>query len=292
MPTFVYTEDMWSEWAARPRRIVGLMSGTSLDGVDAALVEISGGIPCSALRMLAFHTRVYDEEERARLAGLMRARTCRCPPEMLAAHMWLGEVFARAALEVIAQAGLTAPEIDAIASHGQTIWHMPPCGAAPGATLQLGEPCVIAERTGVLTVADFRPRDMAAGGQGAPPVPFADYLLFHRADRAIAVQNIGGIGNVSWLARGGRWTMYWPSIPARDMVIDALTQRAGRGPYDAGGALAAAGQVDARRAASCWRIPTSRKRRRNQRAGNCLARAMPRNSRARRRRAVSPWKMS
>ena len=233
-----------SAWSERPRRIVGLMSGTSLDGVDAALVEITGGIPVTSLRMTAFVTRDYSDMEHARLAGLMRADLPL--PEMLAAHMWLGELFARAALEVIAQAGLAPEEIDAIASHGQTVWHEPPRGMTPGATLQLGEPCVIAERTGVLTVADFRPRDMAAGGQGAPLVPFADYLLFHREDRAIAVQNIGGIGNVSWLARGGALA----DVRAFDtgpgnMVIDALVQRMGRGAYDRGGAIAAAGRVDA-----------------------------------------------
>ena len=230
-------------WMARPRRIVGLMSGTSLDGIDAVLAEIAGGIPFTSLRVHDFFTRPYTAAERARIAGLLRADLPL--PELLAANVWLGEIFAEAALQVIAQAGFTPAEIDAVASHGQTIWHIPPRDGQPGATLQIGEPAVIAERTGRLTVADFRPRDMAAGGQGAPLVPFADALLFPHDDASIAVQNIGGIGNVTWLPRGGDLStiLAFDTGPG-NMVIDALTAHFGRGPFDRDGAMAAAGCVD------------------------------------------------
>ncbi len=233
-----------ARWSARPRRIVGLMSGTSLDGVDAALIEIIGGIPPERWRQLAFFTRAYTVEERERIAALLCEEISL--PSLVTANMWLGELFAAAALAAIQAAGLAPGEVDAIASHGQTVWHSPPRDGAMGGTLQLGEPCVIAERTGILTVADFRPRDMAAGGQGAPLVPFADYLLFRSEEQSVAVVNIGGIANVTYLPRGCRpdEVVAFDTGPG-NMVIDALAARAtgGRQTFDADGALAARGTV-------------------------------------------------
>jgi anhydro-N-acetylmuramic acid kinase len=230
-------------WPTRPRRIVGLMSGTSLDGIDAAVVEVAGGIPFTNLRVLAFHTRPYTPEERGRIANLLRVDVPL--PEVTRANMWLGELFAAAALTAITAAGLTPAEVDAVASHGQTVWHIPPADGQPGATLQLGEPSVIAERTGLLTVADFRPRDIAAGGHGAPLVPFADYLLFHSSANSAAVQNIGGIGNVTWIPRGGApGDMIAFDTGPGNMVIDALAAHYTGEPCDRDGALAARGRVD------------------------------------------------
>ncbi|MHB0935440.1 MAG: anhydro-N-acetylmuramic acid kinase [Armatimonadota bacterium] len=234
-----------SQWTSRPRRIVGLMSGTSLDGVDAALIEVRGGIPFDAMHMLAFFTRPYTAEERSRIAELMQPHASLAG--LTSGNAWLGELFADAALRVIEKAGLRPGEVDALASHGQTVWHIPPEDGKLGATLQLGEPSVIAERTGVLTVADFRPRDMAAGGQGAPLVPFADYLLFHSATLSSAVQNIGGIGNVSWIPRGGAPSdvIAFDTGPG-NMVIDALVHHysGGAETFDRDGVMAAAGTVD------------------------------------------------
>jgi len=234
-----------SQWTARPRRIVGLMSGTSLDGVDAALIEVHGGIPYDEMRLLAFFTRPYTPEERERIAALMQPEVSL--PALTAGNAWLGELFADAALRVIAQAGLQPAEVDAVASHGQTVWHIPPRPGEPGATLQLGEPCVIAERTGLLTVADFRPRDMAAGGQGAPLAPFADYLLFRSPQLSRAVQNIGGIGNVTWIPRGGTpaQVVAFDTGPG-NMVIDALVihYTDGAQTFDRDGIMAAVGAVD------------------------------------------------
>lgn len=230
-------------WKSRPRRLVGLMSGTSLDGIDAVLVEVAGGIPFDTLRVEGFLTRPFTSSERARIAELLQSHVSL--PALLTANVWLGELFAETALQVIAAAGLVPDKVDAIASHGQTIWHLPPQGSTPGATMQIGEPSVIAQRTGVLTVADFRPRDMADGGQGAPLVPFADHLLFPHVDRAIAVQNIGGIGNVTWLPRGGDpdGILAFDTGPG-NMVIDAVVEHYGRGAFDRDGAIAAAGQVN------------------------------------------------
>jgi len=221
------------------------MSGTSLDGIDAALIEVSGGIPPAQWRQLAFFTRPYTPEERERIARLLHQEIVL--PELVMANMWLGERFAEAALAVIAQAGLTPAEVDAIASHGQTVWHIPPAGGAMGSTLQIGEPCVIAERTGILTVADFRPRDMAAYGQGAPLVPFADYLLFRNDAQSVAVLNIGGIANVSYLSRGCRpdEVIAFDTGPG-NMIIDGLVALITHGAqtYDTDGAIAARGTVN------------------------------------------------
>jgi len=234
-----------SQWTARPRRIVGLMSGTSLDGVDAALIEVRGGIPYDEMRLLAFCSRPYTPEERERIAALLRPQVSLAA--LTAGNAWLGELFADAALRVIAQAGLQPAEVDAVASHGQTVWHIPPRPGQQGATLQLGEPCVIAERTGLLTVADFRPRDMAAGGQGAPLAPFADYLLFRSPQLSRAVQNIGGIGNVTWIPRGGTpaQVVAFDTGPG-NMVIDALVTHYtdGAQTFDRDGIMAAVGAVD------------------------------------------------
>lgn len=231
-------------WQSRPRRIVGLMSGTSLDGIDAALIEVDGGIPFTALRVLGFFTRPYTPEERARLMALVQEQVSL--PALTAAQAWLGGIFADAALAVIAQAGLTTGAVDAVASHGQTVWHIPPTADTPGATLQLGEPCVIAERTGLLTVANFRARDMAAGGQGAPLVPFADYLLFRNDEQSVAVQNIGGIANVTYLPRGAalEQVVAFDTGPG-NMIIDELValHTQGRQRYDEDGRLAARGTV-------------------------------------------------
>ena len=233
-------------WPSRPRRIVGLMSGTSLDGIDAALIEVCGGIPPESWRQLAFFTRPYTPAERERIAALLQPQVSL--PALTSANMWLGEIFAAAALEVIAQAGLCPEDVDAVASHGQTVWHIPPTNEASGATLQLGEPCVIAERTGILTVADFRPRDMAAGGQGAPLVPFADYLLFRNLRKSVAVLNIGGIANVTYLPREctPAQVIAFDTGPG-NMVIDALVtlQTQGRHTFDEDGQRAAHGTAQA-----------------------------------------------
>ncbi|MHB9130263.1 MAG: anhydro-N-acetylmuramic acid kinase [Armatimonadota bacterium] len=235
-----------STWSSRPRRIVGLMSGTSLDGVDAALIEVRGGIPFDSLRVLGFFTRAYSPDERARILNLLQPQINL--PDLLTANVWLGEIFAEAALRVISQAGLMPEEVDAVASHGQTIWHIPPHDGEQGATLQIGEPAVIAERTGLLTVADFRPRDMAAGGQGAPLVPFADYLLFRSEESSVAVQNIGGIANVTYLPRGCRPEdiIAFDTGPG-NMIIDAVISLATQGQetYDKDGKHAAKGTVQA-----------------------------------------------
>lgn len=231
----------------RTIRIVGLMSGTSADGIDAAVVEIRGrGRRQWMLR--AFHCVPWPDSLRAEILNCCRADA---PLQKVTAlHFLLGEEFARAVGEAVAAAGLSLDEIDAIASHGQTVWHQPEpvsiAGRFVSGTLQIGEPAVLAARTGCLVISDFRAADMALGGQGAPLVPFADYLLFASPRETRAIQNLGGIANVTLLqAGGGKESVLAFDTGPGNMVLDALTQHltGGAQRYDAEGALAARAQI-------------------------------------------------
>ncbi len=226
--------------------VVGLMSGTSADGIDAVVVEITGAPPHLVVRPLAFHTRPWPSEMRERI---LRA----CQPGRLGVdalcrlHFQLGEGFAQAALDAIAAARLTPDQVDLIGSHGQTVWHdVDPQGRVT-ATLQLGEAAVIAERTGVTTISNFRARDVAAGGQGAPLVAYVDWLLLRHPTRPRAVQNIGGIANVTYLPAGddAAGVIAFDTGPG-NMLIDAAVSRATEGAwtFDRDGELARAGRVD------------------------------------------------
>jgi anhydro-N-acetylmuramic acid kinase len=216
---------------------VGLMSGTSLDGISAAVVRFTSGAtkPIEA-ELLAFIGTSYSAEQRDRLT---RALTGGSAQEYCRLAFDLGGWLADAAVAVLAEAGVPRADVQAIGSHGQTIWH-----EAPHSTWQLGEAAVIAERTGIDVVNDFRVRDVAAGGQGAPLVPIADAMLF-AGDEWRALQNIGGIGNVTVVPPGGQLD----GVRAFDTgpgvtVIDAVTRDCVPGAaYDVDGAIAARGTI-------------------------------------------------
>ena len=218
--------------------LVGLMSGTSLDGITAAVVrfnENADGRVSSEL--LAFVVRDYTVDQHDRLA---RALSGGSPEEYCRLNFDLGEWLAEAARMAMAEAGVSRKDIAAIASHGQSIWHVP-----GHSTWQTGESSVIAEATGIDVISDFRVRDMAAGGQGAPLVPMADAMLFSSGTAWRALQNLGGIGNVTVVPPGGDLT----GVRAFDTgpgcgVIDKVT-RALRPdlPYDVDGKLALAGRA-------------------------------------------------
>jgi anhydro-N-acetylmuramic acid kinase len=224
------------------------MSGTSVDGIDAALVSIPAGEP-RGVKLLAFETVPYPPELRAEILALCH-REAAGVDRVCLLNVAIGECFAAAALAVMAAGGVAAEDVGFIASHGQTVWHQPEalvCGGVMArGTLQLGAPAVIAERTGATVVADFRPRDMAAGGQGAPLVPYVDFLLFADPDRTRAVQNLGGIGNVTYLPAGGtaESVLAFDTGPG-NMTLDAAARRVteGRQAADTDGRLARAGQV-------------------------------------------------
>lgn len=219
---------------SRDTVLVGLMSGTSLDGISAAVARFTGD---HAVELLAFRQIPYSEGQRARLAQAMVGAT---PDEYCRLDFDLGHWLADAALAVLAEAGVPRAEVAAVASHGQTVWHVP-----GHSTWQFGQAAVIAERTGIDVVSGFRARDVAAGGQGAPLVPIADAMLFASPTTWRALQNLGGIGNVSIIPplgdlAGVRAFDTGPGV----VVIDAVARAVDPGRrYDEGGRLAAAGSA-------------------------------------------------
>ena len=244
---------MLRDIAEKPvRRIVGLMSGTSVDGIDAALVELSGAQDAPEVRLLAFEDRPFPDAVRVGIFELFDPAKATVDKLGRMSYV-LGELYAEAALSVISAAGLTPADVDAMASHGQTIWHAPDevpfCGERARCTVQIGEGAVIAQRTGLVTVSDFRVADLAAGGQGAPLVPFTEYLLYRSTERTRLLQNIGGIGNMTVLPAGcAPEDVYAFDTGPGNMLIDAVVSAAteGRERYDRGGAMAARGHVDER----------------------------------------------
>jgi anhydro-N-acetylmuramic acid kinase len=244
--------------AKKPRRtVVGLMSGTSVDGIDAALVEIDGQERDAKVRLLAFATYPFPTPLRERVFALFDPATARIE-EICGLDFLLGELFAAAALKLLRDNGREPEDVDLVGTAGQTVWHAPEPVVAEVATpwageilmtrstLAIGQSAVIAERTGILTLGDLRVRDVAAGGQGAPLVAYADWVLLGHDFLGRCVQNVGGIGNVTYLPPGGRRgdVVAFDTGPG-NRVIDAVTTAVtgGRLTYDHDGELAAAGRV-------------------------------------------------
>lgn len=231
-------------------RVIGIISGTSVDGIDAVIVDIPEDIEqCDqeGVKVLGFSTYPYPEGIRERVlevsafGGGSVEKICHL-------NAYIGELFAKAVLQLVRDTGISIESIDIIGSHGQTIQHLPhpihEDGVRVTSTLQLGEPSIIAERTGVTTIADFRPRDMAAGGEGAPFAPYAHYVLFRHPEKARIVVNIGGISNLTYLPAGAtaEQVIAFDTGPG-NMIIDQLITRFTDGTmhYDQEGRLAAQG---------------------------------------------------
>lgn len=222
-------------------KVIGLMSGTSLDGIDAAVVEFSGQ---SDFKVLAFTTTPLSSERREQVHNAIVHGNAAALNRV---HADLGEWFAVAALQACRAAGLQPHDIDVIGSHGQTIWHEPPSAGRRGATLQLGCPATIAERTGIAVVSDFRTRDVAAGGEGAPLVPWVDRFLFSDPEKRRILQNIGGVANLTWVPRRGENAalIAFDSGPGNTLINSAVELATdGAATYDAEGRRAAAGHID------------------------------------------------
>ena len=213
---------------------VGVMSGTSLDGISTALVRLRDG--AGGAELVAFRQEPYSSAERGAIIDAMARGT---PKDVAFLHVALGERFAAAVLGLLAQARASPKDLSFIASHGQTIWHEP-----GRATFQLGDAAVLAERVGVRVVSDFRARDVAAGGQGAPLVPLADVMLFGHEQHGRWLLNVGGMANVTWVPRRGvaEGAFAFDTGPGV-AVIDAITRRLDPdAPYDRDGERARRGR--------------------------------------------------
>ena len=218
------------------------MSGTSVDGIDVAVIDVSHASEVLNVRLVAYQESPISDALRRRIYQLFNPETSRVD-EVCEVNVLLGEAFAAAASRALRDAGVAA---DLVVSHGQTVWHEVSVDHTRS-TLQLGEPSVIAERLGVTTVADFRPRDIAAGGQGAPLASWGDALLFGDARLSRAVQNIGGIANVTWVPPGGQWEamLAFDTGPGNALIDHAAWRLSGgMRRFDVDGAMAAAGSVD------------------------------------------------
>jgi len=235
-------------------KVLGLMSGTSLDGIDAALLEVEardgalGGAGPGIERdldweLLDFQTHPYREEQRKTILDTLASGKAR---EVAHLHTLLGEWFANAALELLDHAQVAPESISALGSHGQTLWHEPPSEEERGFSFQVGCPATLAERTGIGVVSDFRSRDLAAGGHGAPLVPWADRIFFSSSEGPRAIQNLGGMANVTWLPQTGNPAPILafdtgPGVALIDAGMELAT--AGKKKFDEGGEVARLGSV-------------------------------------------------
>ncbi len=220
-----------------PEYYLGLMSGTSIDGIDAALVDLSGDIPALLTALTCpwparLHDRILETVAAPQSVSLQDAG---------ALDAELGEQFADAALDLIAKAGLQTGQITAIGSHGQTLFHAP--GGNPAFSMQAGDANRIAEKTGITTVADFRRRDIAAGGQGAPLVPAFHQALFHDPATSRAVLNIGGMANLTLLPADSKAISGFDTGPG-NVLLDAWYRKNRQGDYDERGAWAHSGDLN------------------------------------------------
>lgn len=231
---------LWQTLQKSKKLVIGLMSGTSVDGIDCALVEIEGSGLETKAELLGFFTYPFLPALRAHILyccsdeGAGVEDICRL-------NFRLGVLFAEAVQDLCQKLKVPIKDIDLIGSHGQTVFHVP-----QHSTLQIGEPCVIAEMTGIPVVADFRMRDVAAGGHGAPLVPYTEYLLFRSEEKSRILQNIGGIANATYLPASCRLSdvMAFDTGPG-NMLIDHLVQRltGGQQMFDRDGTLAGQGRV-------------------------------------------------
>ena len=227
------------------RLVIGLMTGTSADAIDAALVRLEGlGADCRHT-LVAYRETPLEPALRREILDVAAAQSL-APERLMRLDAALGERYAAAVLELLAEAGVDPRAVAAIGSHGQTVRHLPRAADSAALTLQLGSAAILAERTGIAVVSNFRVRDTAAGGEGAPLVPLADWWLFRSADESRVLLNLGGMANVTYLPRGAALdqVLAFDTGPG-NAVLDALVslRTGGAQRHDAGGKAAARGRV-------------------------------------------------
>lgn len=241
------THPFLSLWEQPSRLVVGLMSGTSADGVDAVLTRITGFGLDTKVEQLGFFFQPFDNDTRQRILAICGGNVGGSR-ELCLLGTHLGRLYAQAVRELLSRTN--TEHIDLIGCHGQTVYHIPEetpyLGSSLRGTLQIGDPSYLAEEFSCPVVSDFRIRDIAAGGLGAPLVPYTEFLLYRSETEDVALQNIGGIGNITLLPAG----CALENVTAFDtgpgnMVMDALAAKitGGRYAYDEGGRLAASGKV-------------------------------------------------
>lgn len=226
------------------RLIVGLMSGTSLDGLDIALCKVSGVDELSTLKVISFTTVTYDDTYRARIAELFAKPNGRLI-DVCTANSWIAKTHADMLMQCLKRWDTDPDEIDLIASHGQTIFHAPD-NQTPS-TLQIGDGDHIAQLTNIITISDFRQKHVAAGGDGAPLVPYADYLLYKDSIQDRLLLNIGGIANFTLLPAASQFSdMICTDTGPGNTLMDAYVKRETNGnlQFDDQGAIAHSGEVD------------------------------------------------
>jgi anhydro-N-acetylmuramic acid kinase len=230
--------------AARPMTVAGLMSGTSADGIDVALVRITPGVYGPKIKLLAHHAVSFSKSLRSAILGAMDAKSI-STAELARLNWHLGIAYAQAVRQTIAKHPM---KLDLVGCHGQTIYHQPTplfhAGRKLACTWQIGEMAMLAEETGVPVVSNFRPADMVAGGHAAPLVPLLDFLMFRHPTRGRVLQNLGGIGNLTAIPPGAALTdlIAFDTGPS-NMVIDALTTALFGKAYDRNGTVASRGTL-------------------------------------------------
>ena len=237
-------DEIFSYRKKNKRLVIGLMSGTSADGIDTALVEIENSFIDTRFRLIDFKCFDYPERTRKKIFNLFDTKKANV--ELLSeCNFELGRLFAQSCKKLISGNGLKIRDIDLISSHGQTVYH-DPCARIPS-TLQIGESSVIAKLTGVMVVSDFRTGDVALGGQGAPFVPYADFMLFRHPEKNRVVLNIGGISNITFIPKGaGPEDVTAFDTGPGNMAIDRLVGifTGGKKMYDKNGRIAQKGRVN------------------------------------------------
>ncbi|EAY27442.1 anhydro-N-acetylmuramic acid kinase [Microscilla marina] len=236
--------------AEKPKKLIlGLMSGTSLDGLDMALCRIEGTGLQSSIELLKFYTYPYSSPQKHRLKEVVSQEDVSLQ-DVTILHAWLAELHARFVLETLEQWGIDPTEIDLLASHGQTVYHAPQrlhnLLTLPNATLQLGDGDHLAVKTGILTISDFRQKHMATGLEGAPLAPYADYMLFSKRGINRILLNIGGIANFTYLpaSLAPQEVFATDTGPGNCLIDWAMQHFFSPQTYDRGGSIAQQGTVN------------------------------------------------